>query len=167
MRRCVLSLPAVLLPLLALLGGCDEHRAARLEEGFSTEADVRREYGEPAQIVERADGSKRLEYPRQPEGWTNLRIEIGPDGKMSALRQLLTPANIAQVQPGQDEAAVRDRLGRPAKVWQFPTRPGEAVWDWRFEEGQVKKVFSVTFGPDHRVTSTAVTEDTRQSDPGR
>ena len=73
-------------------------------------------------LVERADGSKRLEYPRQPEGWTNLRVEIGADGRMSALRQLLTPANFAQVQPGQDEAAVRDFGIAPENMFVF--------WDW-------------------------------------
>jgi hypothetical protein len=77
---------------------CDEQRAARLEEGVSTEADVRREFGQPVQITQRPDGSKVLAYPRQPEGTTNYEIGIGPDGRMSSLRQLLTPANFARVQ---------------------------------------------------------------------
>ena len=119
-------LTALLAPLF-LLVACDAQRIERLEEGYSTEADVRQQFGEPATVVERADGSKRLEYPRQPEGKANYLIEIGADGKMSALRQLLTPANFARVQPGQSETEVRELLGRPAKVWTFPTKPGEAT----------------------------------------
>jgi hypothetical protein len=161
-------------PLLLVLGltaslltACDEQRSAKLEEGLSTEADVRQQFGEPVQIVEHADGSKLLDYPRQPEGTTNYQIEIGADGKMSALRQLLSAANFAKVQPGMGQDAVRRLLGRPAKQWQFPTRADESVWDWRFEEAQTRKVFSVTFGRDRTVLRTAITEDTRGGDPGR
>jgi outer membrane protein assembly factor BamE (lipoprotein component of BamABCDE complex) len=159
-----------ILPLLLAglaLAACDAQRVEKLEEGYSTEADVRRQFGEPVQITEHADGSKRLEYPRQPEGWTNYVIEIGADGKMSALRQLLTPANFAKVQPGMAEDDVRRLLGRPAKVWRFPTKPDEETWDWRFEEAQTKKVFSVTFDREHRVSATGTADDPRTMDSGR
>lgn len=163
MRQLVLVLGLA----AGLLAACDEQRSARLEEGLSTEADVRKQFGEPVVVVEHADGSKLLDYPRQPEGTTNYQIEIGADGKLSSLRQLLSPANFAKVQPGMSQDAVRRLLGRPAKQWQFPTKPGESVWDWRFEEAQTRKVFSVTFGPDLAVLSTATADDTRGSDPGR
>ena len=92
------------LPLLllsaALLLACDARRIEKLEEGVATEADVRQQFGDPVTITEKADGSKLMEYPRQPEGSTNYLITIGADGKLSALRQLLTPANFARVQPG-------------------------------------------------------------------
>lgn len=161
--RTILSLLAA----CSALAACDQQRIEKLEEGYSTEADVRREFGEPVQITEHADGSKRLDYPRQPEGWTNYVIEIGADGKMSALRQLLTPANFAKVQPGMAQDEVRRLLGRPAKVWNFPTKPDEETWDWRFEQAQTKKVFSVTFDRERRVAGSATADDTRQGDPGR
>ena len=119
------------------------------------------QFGNPVHTVEHADGSKTLEYPRQPEGWTNYLIEIGADGKMSALRQLLTPANFAKIQPGQSQDAVRAALGQPAKVWRFPTRPDEETWDWRFMDGQTRRVFSVTFGREHTVTGTAIVDEDR------
>jgi hypothetical protein len=151
-----------------LLVACDEQRAARLEEGISTEADVRREFGEPVQITERADGSKVLAYPRQPEGATNYEIGIGPDGKMNSLRQLLTPANFARVQPGMDAADVTRLLGRHAKVVRYATKPGEEVWQWRFvQDGKVKKVFEVTFDSQHKVLATATTDDERETLPAK
>ena len=59
------SMRQLLIPLLlwaaALLSACDTERAARLEEGVSTEADVRAQFGEPVQITERADGHDRPE----------------------------------------------------------------------------------------------------------
>ena len=170
MQRAVFS--ALRAPLLAtvlaatLLAGCDEKRIEKLEEGVATEADVRQQFGEPAMVVEHADGSKLLEYPRQPEGTSNYAIEIGPDGKMSSLRQLLHPANFAKVQPGMAQEDVRELLGRPAKVWNFPTKPEETTWDWRFQDGQQRKVFSVVFDREHKVTSSHSADDSQEAQRG-
>lgn len=159
MRRCVVGL---LWAGLSLLAACDPERISKLEEGLATEADVRQQFGEPTLVVERADGSRLLEYPRQPEGSSNYAIVIGPDGKMSSLRQLLHPDNFAKVQPGMPQAEVRQLLGRPAKTWQFPTKPDETLWDWRFLDGQQRKVFSVTFDRDLRVVTSSTSDDPRE-----
>lgn len=149
----------------ALLAGCDAQRIEKLEEGVATEADVRRQFGDPAAVSTRPDGSKVLEYPRQPEGHTNYVIVIGPDGKMSSLRQLLTPANFARVQPGQDKLAVMDTLGKAAKTQHYALK-NEEVWDWRYKDGTLNKVFSVTFDGQGRVVSTATMDDPRDSMSG-
>jgi len=150
----------------ALLVACDAKRIEKLEEGLATEADVRQQFGDPVTITEKADGSKIMEYPRQPEGSTNYLITIGPDGKMSALRQLLTPANFAKVQPGLGKDEVRKMLGKPAKTHRFDLKPDEEIWDWRFIESGVPKVFSVTFNRDAQVVSTAVGNDPRETHTG-
>ncbi|MCG2592914.1 outer membrane protein assembly factor BamE [Ramlibacter sp. XY19] len=161
----------VLTPLLLaaalVAGGCDEQRASKLEEGVSTEYDVRHQFGEPAQVVERPDGSKVFSYPRQPEGTTNYEIAIGPDGKMSSLRQLLTPANFAKVQPGMYQGDVRRLLGRQAKSVFYATKPDEEVWQWRFVQGQTPKVFEVTFDRDRKVLATATVDDERHTLPAK
>lgn len=155
-----------LLAAAGLLAACDEQRAAKLEEGVSTEADVRRQFGEPVQITERADGSKLLSYPRQPEGWTNYEAEIGADGRLATLRQLLTEANFAKVQPGMTQLAVGRLLGRHARELRYATRPGETVWRWHVQRGQDKKVFDVVFDADGRVVSAQLGDDERQTQPG-
>jgi hypothetical protein len=155
--------PALLL-IAGLITGCDPQRIEKLEEGVATETDVRKQFGEPVQIVEHADGSKLLEYPRQPEGWTNYAIEIGADGKMSSLRQLLTPTNFAKVQPGMSQAEVRKMLGIPAKKITYPPKPDEEVWTWHFQQGQDKKDFDVVFNRQGQVQSTATSDDLRQQD---
>lgn len=155
-----------LLAAASLLAACDEQRAARLEEGVSSEAEVRRQFGEPAQITERADGSKLLSYPRQPEGWTNYEAEISADGKLIALRQLLTEANFAKVQPGLTDLAVAKLLGRHARELRYATKPGETVRRWHVQRGQDKKVFDVTFDADGKVLSSHLGDDERQTQPG-
>lgn len=166
MRPTLPALAAAALLALLPLAGCDAQRIEKLEEGVATEADVRKQFGEPVQVTEKADGSRVLDYPRQPEGWTNYEITIGADGRMSALRQLLTPANFAKVQPGMGQVDVRRTLGRPAKVQTFATQPGQEQWEWRFMDGPQKKVFLVTFDRDRNVAATATQDDPRDTMSG-
>lgn len=147
---------------LALLAACDPQRVEKLEEGVSTEVEVRKQFGDPVTITVEANGSKTMDYPRQPEGWTNYVIQIGPDGKMSSLRQLLTADNFARVQPGLGQQEVRNILGRPAKQQRFDLKK-EEVWDWRFKNGQESKIFSVTFNTEGKVSTTAVGDDPRET----
>lgn len=154
-----------LLALVVGLAACDVQKIRELEEGVSTEADVRQRFGEPAATYPEAGGARTLEYPRQPEGQRNYMITIGADGKMSALRQVLTPPNFAQVQPGMDKAQVRRVLGLPGRT-QFYELKKEEVWDWRWLDGAQNKIFSVTFGADGRVTASAVADDPRDMQTG-
>jgi outer membrane protein assembly factor BamE (lipoprotein component of BamABCDE complex) len=144
--------------LLALVG-CDPQKIAKLEEGVATEADVRKQFGEPHATYSEADGSKTFEYSRQPEGQVAYMITVGADGKMSALRQVLKPAEFAKVKPGMDKAEVRRLLGKPAKTVKFDLKPDEEHWDWRWLDGQVPKIFSVTFDRDGKVMASAVADD--------
>ncbi|MDM0043950.1 outer membrane protein assembly factor BamE [Variovorax dokdonensis] len=121
---------AGLLGSLLSLIGCDPQRIQELEEGVSTEADVRARFGEPERVWT-VPGGRMFEYNRQPQGQKNYMITIGPDGKMSALRQVLTPQNFARVQPGMAAEELRQLLGKPAKRTPYPLR-GETEWDWRW-----------------------------------
>ena len=144
------------------LGACDPQRVERLEEGVSTELQVRQQFGDPVTVTIEPDGSRTLEYPRQPEGWTNYRIRIGADGKMSSLRQLLSDDNFARVRPGMRAEQVLQMLGRPAKTQRFDLRQQE-VWDWRYKpRGQESKLFSVSFDAGGRVLSSATADDLRE-----
>ena len=146
--------------LLALVG-CDPQKIARLEEGVATEADVRREFGEPHAVYSDSDGARTFEYSRQPEGQVAYMITIGADGKMSALRQVLKPAEFAKVTPGLDKAQVRRLLGKPARTIRYDLKPDEEHWEWRWLDGQQSKLFNVTFDRDGKVTSSATADDMR------
>src|SRR5512140_1760454 len=116
--RLMHRLPSLLALALALfaIAACDPQRISELEEGVSTEADVRARFGAPDQIWEGAGGERIFEYDRQPSGHQNYMIAIGPQGRMTGLRQVLNPANFAKVLPGMPAGEVRRMLGKPMKV---------------------------------------------------
>ena len=154
--RCVL-----VLLVAAGLAACDPQRISELEEGVSTEADVRERFGPPEAVWDGPDGAQIYEYNRQPAGHRNYMITIGPDGKMAALRQVLTSHNFAQILPGMAMEEVRRRLGKPMKITTFNLKK-ETHYDWRYLDGPNEsdsKVFTVVFDTDLRVVSTMSVRD--------
>ena len=152
--------------LLLALAGCDQQAIKELEEGVATEADVRARFGEPEKIWDAPDGARTFEYNRQPAGHRNYMITIGTDGKMSALRQVLTPQNFAKVQPGMMMEEVRKMLGKPARITPFELK-GEVAYDWRYlESPNTHMVFTVFFDRDYRVLRTDSVVDPEQSSGG-
>ncbi len=160
------SAAAALAAAFFALAGCDRQRIARLEEGVATEADVKREFGEPKAVFDEPDGGRTFEYPRQPEGQTNYFITIAADGRMTALRQVLKPSEFAKVSPGLDKAEVRRLLGRPAQTQRFGLKPDEELWEWRWLDGQQARLFNVTFGRDEKVLKAASSDDMRDTHGG-
>ncbi len=147
---------------LLALGGCDQRRIEKLEEGVSTEADVRREFGTPAAVFDEPGGARTLDYPRQPEGVTNYLVGIGADGVMTSLRQVLRPASFARVTPGMTKEAVRRLLGKPGRTAKYALKRQEE-WVWRWADDATTKEFGVVFDADGRVVSSAVGEDTKNT----
>ena len=157
-----------LLSWLLGLAGCDSQRIAELEEGVATEADVRARFGEPEKVWLPADmatlpqpgaaaepGARTFEYNRQPAGKTNYMITIGADGRMSALRQVLTPQNFAKVLPGMRMEQVRKMLGKPMKVTPFALKQ-ETHYDWRYlNPPNTARIFTVVFDQELLVVSSA------------
>ena len=134
---------------------CDPQRISELEEGVSTEMDVRDRFGVPDNVWNEPGGAHTLEYNRQPAGQRNYMITIGADGKMSALRQVLTPQNFARVQPGMPMDQVRKMLGKPMSITTYALTH-ETHYEWRYmEPPQTKKIFTVVFDPNLRVLRSA------------
>ncbi len=155
------SLLAALLMPLFFLSACDSQRIAELEEGVASEGDVKMKFGEPEKIWDGTNGARIYEYNRQPAGAKNYMITIGPDGKMSALRQVLTTANFARIQPGMMMEEVRKMLGKPMNISAYELKK---TWhyDWRYQDGpneSDKKIFTVVFDSDLRVLSTGSVDD--------
>jgi hypothetical protein len=169
-KRTVLCMG--LLSFLTGLAGCDQQRITELEEGVATEADVRARFGVPEKIWEARDmaslpfpsvaaepGARTLEYNRQPAGNVNYMITIGPDGKMTALRQVLTPQNFERVLPGMSMEQVRKMLGKPMKVTPYALSQ-QTHYDWRYlNPPNTAMIFTVVFNTDLRVVSTASAEE--------
>lgn len=150
-----------MLAVLTFLSACDPQRIAELEEGLSTEAQVRERFGEPENIWDAPDGGHTLEYNRQPQGHRNYMITIGADGRMSALRQVLTPQNFERVVPGMTVQEVRRMLGKPMRVAQFEL-VRQTHYDWRYRDGPNAtdaRIFTVVLDADLRVVSTGSAND--------
>lgn len=159
-----------LLSVLAAMVGCDPQRIDELEEGVATEADVRTRFGEPEKIWDATDmgslpqpgaaaapGARTFEYNRQPAGNVNYMITIGPDGKMSALRQVLAPQTFSKVLPGMPMETVRKMLGRPMKITPYALQQ-TIHYDWRYlNPPTTAMIFTVVFDRELRVVSTAST----------
>lgn len=145
--------------LALLLAACDPQRIKELEEGVSTEADVRARFGQPENVWDEPGGARTFEYNRNPAGHQNYMITIGADGKMTALRQVLNPANFAKVQPGMSMEEVRRMLGKPAKRTPYELKKEEA-WDWRYmQPPNTSMVFTAWFSPDYKVIRTSTGPD--------
>ena len=153
--RILTYLAAAVVAALALVA-CDQQRINELEEGLSTEADVRDRFGTPDHVWDEGGGARTLEYNRQPAGERNYMITIGPDGKMSALRQVLTPQNFARITPGMDLNEVRRRLGRPAKITPYALS-GETHHDWRFMEPPTERKLFTVITTDGRTVARTMT----------
>jgi outer membrane protein assembly factor BamE (lipoprotein component of BamABCDE complex) len=165
-----------LLSFFLSLGGCDQQNIDKLEEGVSTEADVRSRFGEPEKIWTASDmasvplaggsaraatepGARTFEYNRQTQGMTNYMITIGPTGTLSAIRQVLTPQNFQAVQPGMSMEQVRKMLGKPMKVTPYALSQ-QTHYDWRYlNPPNTAMIFTVVFNTDLRVVSTASAEE--------
>jgi hypothetical protein len=148
----------------ALLVGCDPQRIRELEEGVSTEADVRARFGPPEAVWDEAGGARTFEYNRNPSGHQNYMITIGPDGKMAALRQVLNPDNFARVQPGMRADQVRRMLGRPMRQTPYELK-NEIAWDWRYlQPPNTSMVFTVWFDRDLKVLRTSSGPDPEDPD---
>lgn len=150
---------AGLLAAFLTLAGCDRQNIAELEEGVATEADVRSRFGTPEAVWDAPGGGRIFEYNRQPAGQKNYMITIGADGRMSALRQVLTPENFARITPGMAMEDVRKLLGKPAKVTPYALKR-ETEWDWRWlQPPNTPMLFTVVMNDDQRVLRSGSTQD--------
>jgi outer membrane protein assembly factor BamE (lipoprotein component of BamABCDE complex) len=127
-----------------------------LTPGVTQEAQVRDQMGKPETERVFTDGSKRLEYPRGPQGLNTYMVDIGPDGTLQSITQVLTAANFAKIRAGMTEDEVRRLLGKPGEVAVYPLKP-ETVWSWKWREGGVTEeaFFNVHFDVNHVVYTTS------------
>lgn len=149
------SVLVLLAAAATLLAACDPQRISELQEGVSTETDVRERFGQPEHVWDAPDGARVLEYNRNPAGHENYMITIGPDGRMRTLRQVLTPETFAQIKPGMMMEEVRRMLGKPARQDRYAQTTG-AAWSWRYlQSPNTSMLFTVWFDSDWRVARTS------------
>lgn len=143
----------VFLPLV--LAGC----AAALVPGTSREPDVIARFGNPAEQWQLPDGSRVLEYPRQPLGYENWRVVLAPDGTVRAVQQLLDEVHFARLRPGMTMDEVKREIGPYAEMMHFRNL-AETTWSWRYmEPGSRRVFFNAHFDSAGRLKYTSRTDE--------
>jgi hypothetical protein len=145
---------------LLAITGCDQQAIVELEPGVATEADVRSKFGEPEKVWDGDNGIRIFEYNRQPAGHINYMINIGADGKMLSIRQVLTQQNFAKVQPGMMMEDVRKLLGKPMRVVPYELKR-ETYYNWRYWDKPTNSsmVFSAVMDSNMKVLRTEASLD--------
>ncbi|WP_321940383.1 hypothetical protein [Paraburkholderia sp. J8-2] len=93
--------------------------------------------GQPREIHELPDGGRRLMWPTQPMGTTNVVADIDASGKIVNVRQVLQLSEFQRAQIGKwtsDE--VRSNFGPPAESGFF-RRSQREIWSYRYLENNI------------------------------
>lgn len=119
----------------------------------SSEAQVRSTMGNPPFEYPASDGSKHLFYPRGPMGTETYVADIGADGRLVQVANVLTDDVFERVRPGLTEQDVLRMIGPPGEKMYFPLSNTHA-WDYRYiDTWSYVTVFSVTFDAQGVVVS--------------
>jgi len=130
------------LGLLLGLASCASFNPYTLVPGQATQQDVEARMGRPAEIQPGPNGQTICWYPQLPWGHVTYAARMGADGRLIAIEQRLTEANIRKIVPGQTTAhEVHDLLGpsyMPTRyermqrdIWTYPMRvPGHNLPKW-------------------------------------
>jgi hypothetical protein len=81
-------------------------------------------------------------------------VTVGSDHAVKDVRQVLSEQYFSQVKAGMSRDDVRQLLGKPGEVSQFPARD-EEVWSWRYLQGN-PMFFNVMF--DHSAGTVRTTQ---------
>ncbi len=131
-----------------LVSGCASYSGSSLVAGKSTAADVEFLMGKPAERVERPGGGSVLYYPRGPAGRETYAVSVGADGRVQAVEQRLTDANIARLVRGTTAAReVREIFGPPSTTGRLP-RLERDVWEYPMDTVSMPYVLLVQFSYD-------------------
>ena len=147
------------------LSGCGVLPANPMDAALQTEAEVQARLGPPGRVWAALPavppGSKTLEYSRQPSGHTAYMVDIGADGKVLAVRQVLNRQSFARVVMGMAPEDVLRLLGRPMQITPY-SLSGLTYYEWRYLDGPTREnsaIFFAIFDKSMRVVSTGSVRD--------
>jgi len=149
------ALRLALLSAAAGIAACSAFAPVSVRPGQSAD-DVARSLGQATGRYALPQGGTRLEYARGPFGKQTYMIDLGADGKVQTVRQVLTEANFATIQPGESRDDVLLKLGRPSE--RRGAFRNTELWAYRYD-AIFCQWFVVTMNPDGRVRDTGYVPD--------
>ena len=146
--------------LLLALAGCAGFSGRGLVAGESSAEQVEALMGPADEVRSDAGGETVRYYSRLPYGRRVYAARIGADGKLLALEQRLTEANVEKLHPGQTrQAEVRTLIGPPYRVDTFQ-RLERIVWTYKmYSGGYSPKDLYVQFTRDGVVREVMMMDD--------
>lgn len=116
-----------------LLGGCASYSGHGLKPGEDRLENVLHVMGQPAMGWQNVDGSVQLAYPRGPMGFQTYMVNIGSDGKLRQIENVMDQRNFLRIQAGMTKDEVLYILGPSFPGWTayFKARD-ELAWEWRY-----------------------------------
>ena len=121
----------LVLALAALLSGCSL-MPERVPLG-ATRGEIESRLGRPTAVHALADGT-RLQYSRQPAGQQVYNLDLGADGGLRRVEQVMDAGWLQRIEADRwtrDDALLH--LGRPALVERVARWDGD-IWTYRFQE---------------------------------
>ena len=120
--RAVKTVSSLALAVL-LVAGC---AFTPLRPGMSRE-EVLAQYGKPSRVLALPAGS-RLQYSSQPVGQSALMVDLDAAGKVVAVRQMMTLAELSKIEPLRwTRGDVEREFGRPASIDRVASWPGDIM----------------------------------------
>ena len=142
----------LLLAAATALAGCASYGGSSIVPGGSTESEVRATMGAPALTFDEG-GGKRLVYPRGPLGLETYMADIGPDGRVVSVANVLKDETFYHVLAGMTKDEILRLIGPPGETMAFP-RSQTHAWDYRYmDTWGYRAIFSVTFNAQDVVVS--------------
>src|SRR6185295_321483 len=121
----------LVLGVAIVLAGCAGYAGRGLVPGQSSAEEVEALMGPAAERRPGAGGETVRYYSRQPNGREMYAARFGQDGKLRAIEQRLTEANLARLALGASRTDdVRNLFGPPYKVDTF-ARLAREVWTYK------------------------------------
>ena len=119
--------------VLVVCAGCASYGGSSLRPGASNEAEVVGLMGPPALEMRDSDGTRHLYYPRGPLGNDTYVADLGPNGVLIEMRQVLSDDVFNGIRPGMHEEEVLRRIGPPREKDYF-SNLRQTAWDYKFRD---------------------------------
>jgi hypothetical protein len=149
--------------LVLALAGCAGFSGSGLVPGQSSADEVEALMGPAVETRQDPGGETVRYYSRLPYGRQMYAARIGPDGKLLALEQRLTDANVGKLRPGISRAEeVRALIGPPYRVETFHRLERE-IWSYKMYSEFSPKDLYVQFSRDRIVREVIVVDDPQYS----
>lgn len=135
----------------------------------SPQDSVRQAFGEPTDTFQRADGTQRWIYSKQPYGYEIYAADFDAGGRLSGFRQMLTEKEVYTARPGTwTKQDVLERWGRPREPIQYYALMKREAWSYRmYLPGYVPAHFSAYFDDAGVLDRTMIIMDSRGGERSR